>query len=436
MNKKVSLGASIAMVILAIALTVSVTMVISTRIFDSRMGALAQRQTMFDYITRIDQIVREHNANIDEDKLRQALAAGYLAGINDPYAAFLTQEEYTAATAAEDGRGDDFGISWMQNQTGDYVIYYVQKNSPAGQQDKLMAGDIITALDGTPVADLGIAGIKAKMAGTDLHIDYLRGDTAGQVQLTSTVYQLTSVDSQLFGTVAYIRIRALNDLTMDQFRTAYTALQGQGATQLVLDLRGVSGMTAKATDAAKAILDYLAPRGPYAVSADTKTGASTLLSSTGAAELTAGQAVVLVDKGTGGPAELIAGVLQDKGVAKLVGVGTAGVGKVQDIFPIQSTDGAAIRLSVASLSIGANGNVPIEGIGLTPDYYLTLDAGQAPWLDLLPLDQDTQFQKALALLQGTPDSGTTPGNTNPSDTQATDTQNTTQGDTAPSDTQG
>ena len=62
MNKKVPLGATLALIIITIALTVSVTMVIAMRQFNSTMSDVGQRQVMFEYITDIDKTVRQHYA--------------------------------------------------------------------------------------------------------------------------------------------------------------------------------------------------------------------------------------------------------------------------------------------------------------------------------------------------------------------------------------
>lgn len=84
MHKKISVGVLLASVILAVALTVSVTMVIAIRYFNSTVSDVTQRQAMFEYVTDVDKIVRYHyNGTIDEEKLRRALGKGYIDGIED-----------------------------------------------------------------------------------------------------------------------------------------------------------------------------------------------------------------------------------------------------------------------------------------------------------------------------------------------------------------
>lgn len=111
MNKKVPLGATLALIIITIALTVSVTMVIAMRQFNSTMSDVGQRQVMFEYITDIDKTVRQHYAGtIDEEKLRAALTKGYVEGIGDPYAAYFTAAEYQKENDPDGGHAQRTGL--------------------------------------------------------------------------------------------------------------------------------------------------------------------------------------------------------------------------------------------------------------------------------------------------------------------------------------
>ena len=48
MNKKIPLGATIALIIISVALTISVTMVIAMRQFNSKVSDVGKRQVMFE----------------------------------------------------------------------------------------------------------------------------------------------------------------------------------------------------------------------------------------------------------------------------------------------------------------------------------------------------------------------------------------------------
>ena len=110
MNKKIPLGATLALIIITMALTISVTMVVAMRYFNSNVTALAQKQSMFDNIADVDTAVRQQYANIDEAKLRAALAQAYISSIDDPYAAYLSHDAYTKAQAEAEGKMTGVGI--------------------------------------------------------------------------------------------------------------------------------------------------------------------------------------------------------------------------------------------------------------------------------------------------------------------------------------
>ena len=65
---------------------------------------------------------------------------------------------------------------------------------------------------------------------------------------------------------------------------------------------------------------------------------------------------------------------------------------VQEYYPITS-DGSALRLSVASLNL-LNGGA-IDKVGVTPDQVVDMPAEQMNYLELLTAAEDPQIQAAL-----------------------------------------
>ena len=117
MNKKVSIGVTLALIIISVALTVSITTVVAMRQFNNIVNDVGKRQVMLDYVTEIDKLVREHVSNLDEEKLRTALAQGYIDGIDDPYAAYLTADEYATELSAKEGKVTGFGVELTRSSS-------------------------------------------------------------------------------------------------------------------------------------------------------------------------------------------------------------------------------------------------------------------------------------------------------------------------------
>ena len=152
MHKKISVGVLLASVILAVALTVSVTMVIAIRYFNSTVSDVTQRQAMFEYVTDVDKIVRYHyNGTIDEEKLRRALGKGYIDGIDDPYAAYLSSDEYKEALDTRKGKETGFGLELALSDNGRMIVSRVHPNSTADKAG-IEKGDVLTAVNGSEVS--------------------------------------------------------------------------------------------------------------------------------------------------------------------------------------------------------------------------------------------------------------------------------------------
>ena len=389
MNKKVSIGVTIALAFLAMALTASVTMIIAMRHFSSLVSDPAKRQAMFEYVTEIDKLVRQHNTNIDEEKLRTALAKGYIDGINDPYAAYLTADEYKAELEAKEGKLIGYGVEVARSKDGAIVVTGVQKNSPAAAAG-LQKGDIVTALDGTPVSELGLVSVRTRLTeGTKIIITFERGGESKALEISASLFPVIGVEgSMLDETVGYIRIRYFNDTTLEQFKSAYASLEQQGVAHFIFDLRGTDGGS---LEAAKEVIAYLMPRGAFAKVQSNASDEVETLSAEDAFEMEKAS-VTLVNGATAGVAELFAGVLQEFGKTTVVGTATAGRGMVQECYPV-TTDGSAVKLSTSQAYLMKQGK--IEGVGIIPNQVVTLSPEQALYFDLLTPAEDPQLQTAL-----------------------------------------
>lgn len=391
MNRKISIGAAIALIIVSIALTVSVTMVVAMRQFNYKLKNVNQRQAMFDYITEVDNAIRRNYVGeISEEELRTALAKGYLNGIGDPYAEYLTAAEYKTETERLAGSCTGLGLEIAERADDSLIITAVHKNSAADKAG-VQKGDVITALDGSETDYSAVAGRLS--SGEKAMITVKRGEESIAFELSASTYTATTVESRLINTTGYIRIRSFYSNTPEQFKAAMTALEEQGAQNFVFDLRNNEGGTLTAVSD---ILGYLLPRGTYARRVETA-GAVSDLTSEGTHELSQ-SSVTLVNETTAGEAELFAGVLQEFKKTTVVGMSTKGRGKIQAFYNVTS-DGSAIKVSIASLSLLEGGE--IEGKGVTPDQTVALTADQESRFEFLTEEDDPQLKTALSVLNNT-----------------------------------
>lgn len=359
MNKKIPLGATLALIIITMALTISVTMVVAMRYFNSNVTALAQKQSMFDNIADVDTAVRQQYANIDEAKLRAALAQAYISSIDDPYAAYLSHDAYTKAQAEAEGKMTGVGIDVTLSTEGKIIATLIHKDS-AAEKAGMRKGDVITAVDGTEVKKEDFAAVKSKLENAaKVLVTVSRDGQPSSFELTASPYVLVSVEERVIGdSVGYIRIRGFHNNTTEQFKAAYSALEEAGVGSIIFDLRGNTGGTIQS---AKDMLSYLLPRGKYASLTDNE-GKVTELVAEDLHQMSV-PSVTLVNGKTAGEAELFAGVLQEFQLTTVVGENTAGKGRIQEFFPLK-VDSSAVKLTVAQLSLLQSGG--LEGKGIAP----------------------------------------------------------------------
>ena len=113
MNKKISLGAAIAFMAVVASITFVITMLFSQGVFNKMISNVSQRESMYEKIQEIDKLVRNNYLfELDEDALKDEMASGLINGLEDPYAAYLDQEEYRLYPAKKAGRNPQHRFSY------------------------------------------------------------------------------------------------------------------------------------------------------------------------------------------------------------------------------------------------------------------------------------------------------------------------------------
>jgi carboxyl-terminal processing protease len=100
--------------------------------------------------------------------------------------------------------------------------------------------------------------------------------------------------------------------------------------------------------------------------------------------------VVLINSRTGSAAELLAAVLRDAGLARIVGERSSGVVRLSNYFEVA---GGAFQITVADVRGGPTRRY-LEGSGVSPDVAVSLDVRE------LSRGRDAQLERAIALVAG------------------------------------
>lgn len=318
-------------------------------------------------------------------------AAEVVSRSGDRWSAVYSAREYEGFQRALDGAYVGVGLSARRGPGGATEIDGVQPGSPA-ERAGLRPGDRVRTVDGAdttgrpvtetvarlrgdagspaPGDDAGKPSVRAVAAapGTPVRLGLERGDrtwehTLHRQRLTTrsvTVDRLRDDEAP----ATRIKVASFTKGTGERVREAVRAAErGEG---ILLDLRGNSGgLVTEAVDAASAFLD-----GGLVATYDVHGEQRVLQAEPGGHTRPA--LVVLVDGGTMSAAELLAGALQDRGRAVLVGGPTFGKGSVQ--MPSRLPDGAVAELTVGHYRTPAGRAV--DGRGITPDLVVRGDAEQ------------------------------------------------------------
>lgn len=389
-KKKYSFNALITVVILAVAVAISVTMMIAVRHFNSQVNAVTKKQALYTHIGDIDTKVRSYYGALDEGQLQSALAEGYVKGIGDKYAQYYTPDSYRIALQARMGQAFGAGITVKDGKTGELIVEKVYTDS-AAHKAGVQAGDILTTLNGESLVGVPRKTVQDTLdTATDkITVSVTRAEKTHAFEFTSYTYAIETVIDRMIGEkTGYIRVTAFHDNTAGQFKAAYSALQSEGATAFVFDMRNCAG--GGSVEALKTILSYVMPHGTYATYTAADGTVTNLVSQT-SVESTI-PSVTLVNGNTRGEAEIFAGVLQEFGRTTVIGEKTVGKGKVQDFIPLQ-VDNSAMLLTVGEISLIRGGS--IEGVGITPNTLLAMSSYKTERIGTIEDKDDDQLQAAL-----------------------------------------
>src|SRR5699024_7145670 len=119
MNKKISLGMMATIVILAMTVTFSVTMLLAMRLFDSTVSSVKEKESMYSKIAELDRYIRSNDYyTIDETLLYDTISSGYILGTGDKYARYYTASAYTELLNIQNGTLIGIGVELARDQTG------------------------------------------------------------------------------------------------------------------------------------------------------------------------------------------------------------------------------------------------------------------------------------------------------------------------------
>ncbi len=303
--------------------------------------------------------------------LAEAAIKGMLDALGDTSARHLTPEAYSRAQENLTGRYEGIGAI-VQIQDDQPTILAIMDGSPA-QRAGLEPGDTILIVNGQLVKDIPIGEVVDRVKGPSgtkvaLRIAREGEEEPREINVTRASIDIPSVQVQLLpGGIGYIYIAEFRENTFDEVLDALERLNTTDFLALVLDLRGNPGGS---LEAARKVTSQFLSDGLFMYEIDQKNNRKDWLIEEGGIATEPLPMAVVVNTLTASAAEAVAGALQDRERATLLGAETFGKGSAS-IYQVLS-DGSALYLPVAKW-FTPNGRL-FQGKGLRPDIEVVITA--------------------------------------------------------------
>lgn len=323
-----------------------------------------QVTTNLSLIAGVIQLVnRAYVHPVGFDELTKDALKGMLNRL-DPHSDYMDEQEFKQTQADLAGQFGGLGME-ISEQDGLPKIVSPIDDTPAAHAG-LEPGDQIVSIDHASTQGMALRKVVDLLRGnpgTSVTLTVLRGKEAPfDVTLTRQIIRVKSVKSQLKpDDIAYIRISQFGGDTSDGFKKAIAQLKGQANGQLrglVVDLRDDPGGI---LDAAVNVAGDLLDGGTVVSVRGRNPGEEKTFKAPGGGDMLAGvPVVVLINGASASASEIVAGALQDRHRATVMGTQSFGKGSVQTIIPLNGH--GAVRLTTALYYTPSGRSIQDQGI--------------------------------------------------------------------------
>jgi carboxyl-terminal processing protease len=331
----------------------------------SVLGRSADQSDNYKQLGVFSDVVARIKSDYVEEPDMKSVTLGAMNGLLeavDPFASYLSPEQYKDYVANKDVKKPDVGLV-LSKKFGYMSVVGTVPDSPAAKAG-FTTGDIIESIKGISTRDMPLAYASLLLEGAagsevELGVVRVRHPEPQTVKLTRAALEVPAIEGKMLpGQVGYVDVNALTATQVGQAAAAIRKLQKDGAQKLVVDLRNCvlgspeDGVAFANLFIGKGRLTYL--KGQRVAQQNIDADPSKVITNLPLA--------VLVNHGTADAAEVAAAALGDNKRAQLVGERTYGDAAVRKAIAME--DGGAIILSVAKY-YSADGKA-IQDADVTP----------------------------------------------------------------------
>jgi carboxyl-terminal processing protease len=325
----------------------------------------------------LDTVERQYVSDVDDTKLIQSAIDGMLTSL-DPHSGYLDAENFDEMRDQTRGEYGGLGIE-ITSEDGVVKVISPMDGTPAAVAG-IKAGDYITAVNNESVLGLSVNDAVKQMRGkpgeaVTLTIAREKSDPF-DVKIVREVIKPKSATARMDGEFGVLRIASFNEKTTDEAQAAFTELRAKNPKMkgLVLDLRNNPGGL---LDQAVGVSDLFLEGGEI-VSQRGRDPRDIERYNARAGDMTNGlPVVVVINSGTASAAEIVAGALQDRKRAEVVGITSFGKGSVQTVIPLRGGMDGALKLTTARYFTPSGRSIQRTGIDPDLEVAATRDEAQS-----------------------------------------------------------
>ena len=286
-------------------------------------------------------IIKELNKSyVDSLPVDRIMRAGIDAMLKelDPYTIYVPEEDNEDFQMMISNTYGGIGAIIKKTKGANVIINEPYFGSPA-QKAGLSCGDEIITIDGQPTTDFTAAESSSRMKGKPgttvlFKVKKVRTNDTLDIAIVRERIHLPDVEyaGMLDDTTGYILQSGFTENVSSEIRKNILMMKQQGMKRLVLDLRGNGGGL---MNEAINIVSLFVPKGTLVVTAKGNTAESIREYKTTTDPIdTELPVIVLIDSGSASSSEIVAGALQDRDRATIMGTRSYGKGLVQSIRPL------------------------------------------------------------------------------------------------------
>ena len=348
-------------------------------------GGTTGLETRLAYIRTL--LEEAYIGELDDEKMIETAVKGYVAGVGDEYTVYYTKEEMDAQYDEAMGNYVGIGIYMIVNyEKGTIEVVEPMENSPALEAG-MQEGDMIISVNGKELTSENVRDLSnenTRSSVTTVKLGIKRGDETLELEVERRRIEVSHIDAKMLeNNIAYIQVLDFDGGTAKEFKENYENLKEQGATSLIIDIRGNGGGV---VDEAIDMLEMICDKNSTLFIETDKNGNEEIIKSKENPIIDM-PIVVLVNENSASASEIFAGALKDNGKATIIGTKTFGKGVIQTLLRL--SDGSGLKMTTEEYCTPNRSK--INKIGIEPNIIVELPED----IDEVTEKNDTQLQRAI-----------------------------------------